>query len=150
MTRYKLTLEYDGSGFVGWQRQLNGLSLQEVLETAVFRFCGERVTSHVAGRTDAGVHALGQVAHIDLARAPAPAPEVVRDAVNFHMKPHAVAVLAAEVVGEDFHARFSARERALSLPHRQPPRAARTRGAGAPGSCRRRSISRRCGVLPRS
>ncbi|HKO06336.1 MAG TPA: tRNA pseudouridine(38-40) synthase TruA [Alphaproteobacteria bacterium] len=112
MTRYKLTLEYDGSGFVGWQRQLNGLSLQEVLETAVLRFCGERVTSHVAGRTDAGVHALGQVAHIDLARAPAAEPEVVRDAVNFHMKPHAVAVLAAEVVGEDFHARFSARERA--------------------------------------
>ncbi len=112
MTRYKLTLEYDGSRFVGWQRQTNGLSLQEVLETAVYRFCGERVTSHVAGRTDAGVHALGQVAHIDLTRTPAPAPEVVRDAVNFHMKPHAVAVLAAEVVGEDFHARFSARERA--------------------------------------
>jgi len=112
VTRYKLTLEYDGSGFVGWQRQLNGLSLQEVLETAVYRFCGEQVTSHGAGRTDAGVHALGQVAHIDLARAPAPAPEVVRDAVNFHVKPHAVAVLAAEVVGEDFHARFSARERA--------------------------------------
>jgi tRNA pseudouridine38-40 synthase len=112
MTRYKLILEYDGQAFVGWQRQANGLSLQEVLETAVFRFCGEAVTSHAAGRTDAGVHALGQVAHIDLARLPAPEPAVVRDAVNFHMRPHAIVVLAAEVAAADFHARFSARERA--------------------------------------
>ncbi len=110
MTRFKLVVEYDGRGFVGWQRQANGLSLQEVLEEAVFRFCGERVTSHVAGRTDAGVHALGQVAHLDIERAAAP--EVVRDALNFHLKPHPVAVLRAEPVGPDFHARFSARERA--------------------------------------
>lgn len=110
MTRFKLVLEYDGRGFVGWQRQANGRSLQEVLEEAVFRFCGERVASHVAGRTDAGVHALGQVAHLDLERAAEA--EVVRDALNFHLKPHPVAVLRAEPVGHDFHARFSARERA--------------------------------------
>lgn len=110
MTRYKLTLEYDGGGFVGWQRQENGLSIQEVLEEAVFRYCGERATTHAAGRTDAGVHALGQVAHVDIER-PGDA-TTVRDALNFHMKPHAVAVLRARAVGEEFHARFSARERA--------------------------------------
>jgi tRNA pseudouridine38-40 synthase len=110
MTRYKLTIEYDGAGFVGWQRQANGLSVQEVLENAVERFCGERVAMHVAGRTDAGVHALGQVAHIDIAKDTVP--DTVRDAINFHAKPHFVAVLKAEAVGEDFHARFSARERA--------------------------------------
>jgi tRNA pseudouridine38-40 synthase len=110
MTRYKLTLEYDGRGFVGWQRQTNGLSIQEALEEAIFRFCGERVTSHVAGRTDAGVHALGQVAHVDLAKPTEAA--TVRDAVNFHLKPHAVAVLVAEAVDAEFHARFSARARA--------------------------------------
>jgi len=110
VTRFKLVLEYDGRGFVGWQRQVNGLSLQEVLEEAVFRFCGERVTTHVAGRTDAGVHALGQVAHLDLAKATEP--EVVRDALNFHLKPHPVAVLRVEQAGPEFHARFSARERA--------------------------------------
>jgi len=110
VTRFKLVLEYDGRGFVGWQRQANGLSLQEVLEEAVFRFCGERVITHVAGRTDAGVHALGQVAHLDLAKTTDP--EVVRDALNFHLKPHPVAVLRAVPAGPEFHARFSARERA--------------------------------------
>ena len=78
--RYKLTLEYDGSGFVGWQRQSNGLSVQEVIETAVERFCGEAVRVFGAGRTDAGVHARGQCAHLDLANDPAP--DVVRDALD--------------------------------------------------------------------
>ena len=110
--RYKLTLEYDGGGFVGWQRQANGLSLQEVLETAIQRFCGEEVTSFAAGRTDAGVHALGQVVHFDLARDPAPEPAVVRDALNFHVRPHRLAVLSAVAASGDFHARFSARQRA--------------------------------------
>jgi len=110
VTRYKLVIEYDGRGFVGWQRQSNGLSVQEVLEGAILRFSGERVVAHVAGRTDAGVHALGQVAHIDLDKATDG--ETVRDALNFHMKPHAVAVLRAEAVDVRFHARFSARERA--------------------------------------
>ncbi len=72
MPRFKLTLEYDGAPFVGWQRQGNGLSVQEVLEGAIFAMTGERVTAHGAGRTDAGVHALGQVAHVDLERDWAP------------------------------------------------------------------------------
>jgi len=109
VTRYKLTLEYDGAGFVGWQRQENGPSLQAALEAAVLGFCGEAVTVHGAGRTDAGVHALGQVAHVDLAKETDA--DAVRDALNAHLKPAAVAVLAAEVVDGDFHARFSALER---------------------------------------
>jgi tRNA pseudouridine38-40 synthase len=110
MTRWKLTLEYDGGPFVGWQRQDNGPSVQAALEDAVFAFCGERVVSFGAGRTDAGVHATGQVAHVDIAREVTAA--TVRDALNFHLKPAPVAVLTAEAVGEDFHARFSAIGRA--------------------------------------
>jgi tRNA pseudouridine38-40 synthase len=106
VARYKLTLEYNGGDFVGWQRQANGLSIQETLEQAIERFCGERVVSHAAGRTDAGVHALGQVVHIDLASVRAP--DTVRDALNFHLKPHPVAVLKVEPVSDEFHARFSA------------------------------------------
>ena len=109
MARYKLTLEYDGAGFVGWQRQDNGPSIQQALEEAVERFCGERVTVAAAGRTDAGVHALGQVAHFDLAR-PRP-PDEILGALNHHLRPAAVAVLAVEPVDDDFHARFSALER---------------------------------------
>jgi tRNA pseudouridine38-40 synthase len=106
VTRFKLTLEYDGGGFVGWQRQQNGPSVQQALEEAVFAFCGETVDAQAAGRTDAGVHALGQCVHLDLAREATP--DRVRDAVNFHLKPAPVAVVAAEVVDESFHARFSA------------------------------------------
>ncbi|MGH7052894.1 MAG: tRNA pseudouridine synthase A, partial [Stellaceae bacterium] len=109
MPRYKLTLEYDGAGFVGWQRQRNGLSVQESLETAIARFCGESVLVTGAGRTDAGVHALGQVAHFDLAKS-AP-PEVVRNAIEFHLRPAAISVLAAEAVPDSFNARLSAIER---------------------------------------
>jgi len=106
MPRYKLTLEYDGTGLVGWQRQDTGPSVQGALEEAVFRFCGERVTAFGAGRTDAGVHALGQVAHIDLGRDEAPA--TVQKAVNFHLRPTPVAVLDCTLAAPDFHARFSA------------------------------------------
>lgn len=106
MSRYKLTLEYDGAGLVGWQRQANGLSVQEALETAIARFCGESVAVTGAGRTDAGVHALGQVAHFDLKRS-AP-PEVVRNAINFHLRPAAISVLSAEEVFGTFDARLSA------------------------------------------
>jgi tRNA pseudouridine38-40 synthase len=104
--RYRLTIEYDGAGFVGWQRQANGLSVQEALETAITRFCGERVTVHGAGRTDAGVHALGQAAHIDLTKAVLP--DVLRSAVNHHLRPAAISILAAAPAPEGFDARLSA------------------------------------------
>lgn len=109
MPRYRLVLEYDGSCFVGWQHQANGLSVQQVVEEAIGRFCGQQLRVTAAGRTDAGVHALGQVAHFDVARA---YPQgTVRDALNFHMRPHPVAVLDAAQVSDDFHARFDARAR---------------------------------------
>jgi len=120
--RYKLTIEYDGAPFVGWQRQDNGPSVQAALEEAAFAFCGERVTMHGAGRTDTGVHAAGQVAHVDLGRAHAPG--TVQAAINFHLKPHPVVVVEAAVVPADFHARFSAtarRYRYLILNRRAPP-----------------------------
>ncbi|NBC34266.1 MAG: tRNA pseudouridine(38-40) synthase TruA [Alphaproteobacteria bacterium] len=110
MPRYALTIEYDGGPFVGWQRQTNGPSVQEAIETAVERFCGEAVRVHCAGRTDAGVHARGQVAHLDLAQ-DRPA-GTLRDAVNFYLKPHPVTVLVAGRVPDDFDARRSAIGRA--------------------------------------
>ncbi len=121
MPRYKLTLEYEGTHLVGWQRQDNGPSVQQYLEEAVQGFCGETVTAIAAGRTDAGVHALGQVAHIDLTREHAT--DTVRDAINQHLKPNPVAVLAAERVEDEFHARFSAlgREYLYRLIDRRPP-----------------------------
>jgi tRNA pseudouridine38-40 synthase len=109
MPRYRLTLEYDGRGFLGWQRQDNGLSVQAVLEDAILKLTGTSATAVAAGRTDAGVHALAQVAHADLAK-PFPAERVI-EALNFHMKPHSVAVLDAVETGPDFHARFSATRR---------------------------------------
>jgi tRNA pseudouridine38-40 synthase len=110
MTRFKLTLEYDGSGFVGWQRQAIGMSIQQALAEAVFRTTAETVEVQGAGRTDAGVHALAQVAHVDVEKAIDA--DKLRDAVNFHLKPAPIAVLAAEVAAPDFHARFSATGRA--------------------------------------
>ncbi len=109
MPRYKLTLEYDGTGLVGWQRQANGLSVQEILEISAERFCGKRLIVHGAGRTDAGVHAIGQAAHIDL---PKEWPtDVIRNALNQHVKPHAVSVITVEPVADNFDARRSARGR---------------------------------------
>ena len=121
MPRYKLTLEYDGTGLVGWQRQGNGLSVQEILETAAERFCGKRVTVFGAGRTDAGVHALAQVAHLDLPRETNL--ETIRSALNQHVKPHAVSVLNAERVADSFDARRSARGRVYlyRILNRRPP-----------------------------
>jgi tRNA pseudouridine38-40 synthase len=110
VTRYKLVVEYAGGDFVGWQRQANGLSVQSVLERAIAGFAGETVTVHAAGRTDAGVHALGQVVHFDLAK-PTDG-DTVRNALNHHLRPWPVAVLAAEAVAPDFHARFQASGRA--------------------------------------
>jgi len=121
MPRYKLTLEYDGTGLVGWQRQNNGLSVQEILETAVERYCGKAITVHGAGRTDAGVHALGQTAHLDLPKEAAP--EVIRNALNQHAKPHAVTVLEVAPVADTFDARRSARGRVYRyrILNRRPP-----------------------------
>ncbi len=110
MTRWALELEYDGSPFVGWQHQVNGPSVQSVLEHAVAQLAGRPVTSVAAGRTDAGVHALGQVAHVDLERPMTPGRMVA--AVNYHLKPHPVAVLRAAVVPDGWSARFSAIGRA--------------------------------------
>jgi tRNA pseudouridine38-40 synthase len=107
--RYKLTIEYDGAGLVGWQRQPQGLSVQEALETAVAKFCGETVTVHGAGRTDAGVHALAQVAHLDLTRGQ-PA-DVIRGALNHYLRQTAISVLAVETARADFDARLDAVER---------------------------------------
>jgi tRNA pseudouridine38-40 synthase len=106
MYRYKLTIEYDGTPFVGWQRQANGSSVQEAIEDAIERVSGEQRVVHAAGRTDAGVHARGQVAHVDLAREWRG--DRLRDAVNAHLKPAPVAILTADKIAADFEARFSA------------------------------------------
>lgn len=110
MPRYKLTIEYDGRFFCGWQRQSNILSVQQAIETAVTSFCGQQdVLVYGSGRTDAGVHALGQVAHVDLVREFMP--YRVMDALNFYLKEYPVAILAVEKASSDFHARFSAKSR---------------------------------------
>lgn len=106
MPRYKLTIEYDGGPFVGWQRQANGLAVQEAIETAITAVTGEARRIQGAGRTDAGVHATGQVAHVDLVRDWRG--DVLRDATNAHLRPHPVAIVRAEPVADDFDARFSA------------------------------------------
>lgn len=106
MPRFAIKIEYDGTPFVGWQRQAEGQAVQSALEDAIFKFSGETVRVHGAGRTDAGVHALAQVAHFDLARDWQPGR--VRDALNFHLKPDPVAILFCAEVGCDFEARFSA------------------------------------------
>ena len=109
MPRYRLLIEYDGGPFVGWQMQAGGPSVQGVITAAIAAFADEAVTVHGAGRTDAGVHALGQVAHVDLAREWRP--DRVRDALNARLRPHPVAVLAVEKAPDSFHARFSAKRR---------------------------------------
>jgi len=109
MPRYRLLIEYDGSPFVGWQRQANGRAVQQAIEEAVTAFCGETTSVNGAGRTDTGVHALGQVAHFHVVRE---WPEdTVRDAINAHLRPEPVAILEATRVGNDFDARFSAIKR---------------------------------------
>lgn len=109
MPRYKLTIEYDGAPFCGWQYQDNGPSVQGAIEAAVKAMTGDDVRVNGAGRTDAGVHALGQVAHIDLAKAYKA--DRVRDALNAHLRPHPIGVLSAEIVPDTFDARFSATKR---------------------------------------
>lgn len=109
MPRYKLTIEYDGTPFSGWQRQTARPSVQQALERAIHAMSGETVTTQAAGRTDAGVHALGQVAHFDLSREWDPFR--IREALNYHLRPDPVAILTAEAVGDAFEARFSATAR---------------------------------------
>jgi tRNA pseudouridine38-40 synthase len=122
MPRYRVRLEYDGGSFHGWQRQDNGPSVQGAMEEAVFKLSGECVTAAGAGRTDAGVHARGQVCHFDMVKEfPA---DTVRDALNAHLRPAPVAVLEAAIAAPDFHARFSAIARHYEyriLARRAPP-----------------------------
>ena len=110
MVRYRLTVEYDGGPYVGWQRQNTGLGVQQVVEDAIPAFSGENPRVFCAGRTDAGVHAYGQVAHFDLVRSDMSA-NTVRDALNHHMKPHPVSIIDVQIVADGFHARFRATER---------------------------------------
>jgi tRNA pseudouridine38-40 synthase len=109
MPRYKLIIEYDGTPFSGWQIQDNALTVQGALETAVKAICGEDVRVNGAGRTDAGVHALAQVAHCDIAKHFVPGR--FRDGLNAHLRPHPIGVLSAEIVPDNFEARFSATKR---------------------------------------
>jgi len=122
MTRWKLTCEYEGSGFCGWQRQGHDpVSVQQVLEEAIQKFSGETVTLQVAGRTDAGVHAFANVAHFDLERDTNG--DTIRDAMNNYVRPHRVSVLTAEKVPDAFHARFEALNRSYvyRILNRRPP-----------------------------
>ena len=109
MYRYKIILEYLGAGYCGWQRQKETLSLQQIIEDAIFSFSKEQVTLIVAGRTDAGVNAYAQVAHFDLEKQYNP--KNLAHSINHFSRPHTIGVVAAEVVDEAFHARFSAKAR---------------------------------------
>ena len=121
MSRFRITVEYDGAGFVGWQRQDNGLGVQQALERAITAFCAKPITVFGAGRTDSGVHALAQVAHFDLDRDFSP--YQICEAMNFHLKELGVSVLDATVVDDDFHSRFSAigRSYIYRITNRQAP-----------------------------
>ena len=128
MPRYRLTVEYDGTPFCGWQHQRNGRSVQEAIEAALARFTGETPRLHCAGRTDAGVHATHQVVHLDLSRSWRP--DTLRDATNAHLRPHPVAIVAAHEAPDTFHARMSAIRRHYLyriLARRAPPALERDR-----------------------
>jgi tRNA pseudouridine38-40 synthase len=105
VTRWKLILEWDGEPFMGWQRQDHGPSVQAALERAAKAMTGEAVTAHAAGRTDAGVHALAMAAHVDIAKAVTP--YRLQEGLNALLRPDPVALLSAEPVADDWHARFS-------------------------------------------
>jgi tRNA pseudouridine38-40 synthase len=122
VTRWKLTVEYDGGPFMGWQRQDHGPSVQRALEEALERMTGERASFTAAGRTDAGVHALAMAAHVDIARDLTP--HRLREGLNALLRPNPVSVLAVESVADDWHARFSClgrRYRYRILSRRAPP-----------------------------
>ncbi|MDA0656502.1 MAG: tRNA pseudouridine(38-40) synthase TruA [Proteobacteria bacterium] len=122
MTRWKITIEYDGWPFVGWQRQAEGQSVQGEIEEAITKFSQETVTLHGAGRTDSGVHALAQIAHFSIAKEANA--DTIRDALNYHLKTVPISILCAEAVDDDFNARFSAIARHYHyriLNRRSPP-----------------------------
>ncbi len=122
MQRYKLTIAYHGAAYCGWQRQVDLMSVQQALEEAITRFCGDEVRIIAAGRTDAGVHASGQVVHVDLSKEWRT--DVVRDAVNQYLVREMISVISAEKVEQEFHARFSATSRHYVyklLNRRSPP-----------------------------
>lgn len=134
MPRYFLTIEYDGTPFVGWQRQAEGVSVQGALEEAIEKFCGETVIVRGAGRTDSGVHALGQVAHVDLTKDWQPSR--VCDAINAHLRPLPAVVIGCAQVSSQFDARFTAIERSYLyriLTRRAPPVLDRNRVWWLPG-----------------
>ena len=106
MPKFKICIEYDGTDFVGWQKQDNGVSIQEEIEKAVFQLTGETISLFGAGRTDSGVHAIGQVAHFDLIKKFST--DNIRDGLNQYLKPYPIAILDAKEVNDNFHARFSA------------------------------------------
>ena len=109
MHNYKITIEYDGSDFVGWQRQDNGLSIQQLIEESIQKLTNKTTTIIGAGRTDAGVHAKGQVASFELENFIDT--DTIRDGLNHHLRPHPVAILSTEKIDADFNARFSAKLR---------------------------------------
>ena len=109
MNKFKITVEYDGSNFVGWQKQENGKSIQESVEKALLKLTGEKVTLFGAGRTDAGVHALGQVAHFEIQKKFNI--DNIRDGLNQYLRSLPISILETEQVENTFHARFSANER---------------------------------------
>ena len=121
MHNYKIIVEYDGTNFVGWQQQENGQSIQAVLQNAAFKLSGEKVTIFGAGRTDAGVHAYGQVASFTINKKIEI--DVIRDGLNQHLRPHPISVQKAELVDSEFHARFSATKRCYEykIINRRPP-----------------------------
>ena len=121
MYNYKIVIEYDGTNFVGWQQQENGQSIQSALQEALFKLTGEKITIFGAGRTDAGVHAYGQVASFTLNKKIET--DVIRDGLNLHLRPQPIAVQKAELVEDDFHARFSAKKRwyEYKIINRRPP-----------------------------
>ena len=121
MHNYKIVIEYDGTNFVGWQQQENGQSIQSTLQEALFKLTGENISIFGAGRTDAGVHAYGQVASFNLNKKIEI--DVIRDGLNQHLRPQPIAVQKAELVEDDFHARFSAKKRwyEYKIINRRPP-----------------------------
>ena len=121
MHNYKIVIEYDGTNFVGWQQQENGQSIQAALQEALVKLTGEKVRVFGAGRTDAGVHAYGQVASFNLNKKIKT--DVIRDGLNQHLRPQPIAVQKAEVLDHDFHARFSAKKRwyEYKIINRRPP-----------------------------